>query len=432
MFFLHILKPFDGEFSSWAAVISILAEPVLSLPKNDSLIINSRVYFRLLTFTMEYLVMLPGPTNVPNRVMNAMLAPIINHRSQDFRILYKSLVEKIKKTFQTSNDIILLTTSGTGAVEASVVNLIKKGDKAIVPVSGEFGSRLADLIDSWGGKAIRVPSPYGENPPYEKIEEAFDQNKDTKAIYAVYNETSTGTTIRYMDKLGKLCSKNGSFFVADAVSILGGDELPVDKWNIDICVTASQKALAAPPGVSPIAISERTKKYIQSNPPSILYLNLKRYFKYYEENFETPFTPALPLFYAFNEALDIVLEEGLDKRVRRHRLCAEAFYSGLSALGLPPFAREDARSNVVIAAKYIDGMDDKKFRALMSNEFRVLIAGGFGELKGKVFRIGSMGEVNKYHVTRTLSSIISSMNLLGLKVDEDASSAALEKTAKIF
>src|SRR5918994_1578140 len=135
---------------------------------------------------MEYLVMLPGPTNVPNKVMNAMLEPIINHRSDDFRM------------------------------------------------------RLADLIESWGGQAIRVKSPFGENPPFEKIEEAFDQNKDVKAIYAVYNETSTGTTIRYMDKLGKLCSKNGTFFVADAVSILGGDELPVDKWNIDICVTASQ------------------------------------------------------------------------------------------------------------------------------------------------------------------------------------------------
>ncbi|MDQ3839277.1 MAG: alanine--glyoxylate aminotransferase family protein [Thermoproteota archaeon] len=380
---------------------------------------------------MEYLVMLPGPTNVPNRVMNAMLAPIINHRSQDFRILYKSLVEKIKKTFQTDNDIILLTASGTGAVEASVVNLIKKDDKAIVPVSGEFGSRLADLIDNWGGKAIRIASRYGENPPYEKIEEALDQNKDTKVIYAVYNETSTGTTIRYMDKLGNLCSKNGTFFVADAVSVLGGDELPVDKWSIDICVTASQKALAAPPGVSPIAISERAKKYILSNPPPILYLNLKRYFKYFEESVETPFTPALPLFFAFNEALDIVLEEGLDKRIRRHRLCAEAFYNGLDALGLTPFAKEDARSNVVIAANYIDGMDDKQFRALMSNEFRVLIAGGFGDLKGKVFRIGSMGEVNKYHVTRTLSSIISSMHLLGIKVDEGTASAALEKASEI-
>ena len=376
---------------------------------------------------MEYLVMLPGPTNVPDRVMNAMLTHIINHRSDDFRRLYKTIVEKTQRVFQTQNDIVLLTTSGTGAVEASVINMIRKNDKAIIPVNGEFGTRLADLIDSWGGHAIRVTAPFGQNPQYSEIEDAFDRNKDIKAVYAVYNETSTGTTLRYMDKLSRLCSDRGAFFIADAVSILGGDELPVDKWNIDICVTASQKALAAPPGVSPMSISSRAKKHMQANPPPTQYLNLKRYFKYYEENFETPFTPALPLFNAFSEALDMVLEEGLDKRIARHKACADAFYAGLDAMGLSPFARQDARSNVVIAINYIPGMDDKKFRGLLSQQFRILIAGGFGDLKGKVFRIGSMGEVSKYHVMRTLSSIASVMNILGLKVSPDAGSIALKR-----
>ena len=371
--------------------------------------------------------MLPGPTNVPNKVMNAMLEPIINHRSNDFRILYKAIIEKTQKVYQTNGDIILLTTSGTGVVEASVINLIRKDDKVIIPVNGEFGMRLADLIENWGGKVIRIKSPFGENPPFEKIEEAFDQNKDVKAIYTVYNETSTGTTLRYMDKIGELCSRNGAFFVADAVSILGGDELPVDKWNIDICVTASQKALAAPPGISPISISSKAKKYMQSNPPPTLYLNLKRYFKYYEENFETPFTPALPLFYAFDEALNIIIEEGMENRIKRHKTCAEAFYAGLDAMGLTAFAKPDARSNVVISVNYLPGMDDKKFRTLLSEQFKVLIAGGFGELKGKVFRIGSMGEVNTYHVMRTLSSIASSINMLGLNANPEAISVALEK-----
>lgn len=371
--------------------------------------------------------MLPGPTNVPDRVMNAMLTPIINHRSDDFRRLYKTIVEKAQRVFQTQNDIVLLTTSGTGAVEASVINMIRKNDKAIIPVNGEFGTRLADLIDSWGGNAIRVSAPFGQNPTYSEIEDAFERNKDIKALYAVYNETSTGTTLRYMDKLSQLCSNKGAFLIADAVSILGGDELPVDKWNVDICVTASQKALAAPPGVSPMSISARAKKYMQANPPPTQYLNLKRYFKYYEENFETPFTPALPLFNAFSEALEMVLEEGLDKRISRHKACADAFYAGLDAMGLSPFAKQDARSNVVIAINYIQGMDDKKFRGLLSQQFRILVAGGFGNLKGKVFRIGSMGEVNKYHVMRTLSSIASVMNILGLKVDPDAGSIALKR-----
>jgi aspartate aminotransferase-like enzyme len=376
--------------------------------------------------------MLPGPTNVPDRVMNAMLTHIINHRSDDFRRLYKTIVEKTQRVFQTQNDIVLLTTSGTGAVEASVINMIRKNDKAIIPVNGEFGTRLADLIDSWGGHAIRVTAPFGQNPQYSEIEDAFDRNKDIKAVYAVYNETSTGTTLRYMDKLSQLCSDRGAFYIADAVSILGGDELPVDKWNIDICVTASQKALAAPPGVSPMSISSRAKKHMQANPPPTQYLNLKRYFKYYEENFETPFTPALPLFNALSEALDMVLEEGLDKRIARHKACADAFYAGLDAMGLSPFARQDARSNVVIAINYIPGMDDKKFRGLLSQQFRILVAGGFGDLKGKVFRIGSMGEVSKYHVMRTLSSIASVMNILGLKVSPDAGSIALKRLESVI
>src|ERR671921_252982 len=376
---------------------------------------------------MEYLVMLPGPTNVPNRVMNAMLAPVINHRSEDFRILYRGIIEKTQKVFETNGDIILLSTSGTGAVEASVVNLIKRGDKAIIPVNGEFSTRLADLIDSWGGTAIRITAPFGENPPIEKIEEAFEANKDVKALYAVYNETSTGTTIRYMDKLGDICGKYGSFYIADAVSILGGDELPVDKWNIDICITASQKALAAPPGVAPISINKRAKKYMQENPPPIQYLNLKRYFKYYEEHYETPFTPALPLYYAFREALDIVIEEGLENRIRRHKICADAFYAGLGSLGLTPFAKPDARSNMIIAVNYLEGMDDKKFRGLLSSEFKVLVAGGFGDLKGKVFRIGSIGEVGRYHVMRTISSIASAMNMLGVKTNSEAASVAMDR-----
>lgn len=379
---------------------------------------------------MEYLVMVPGPTNVPERVMNAMLTPIINHRSDDFRNLYETIVSKTKQVFQTENDIILLTASGTGAVEASVINMIKKGDNVVVPVNGEFGNRLADLIDAWGGHTIRVKSEFGENPPYEAIEEAFEKN-EVKAAYAVYNETSTGTTLRYLQKIGELCSRKGSFFIADAVSILGGDELPVDKWNIDICVTASQKALAAPPGVSPLSISGRAKRYLKSNPPPTQYFNLARYFKYFEENFETPFTPALPLFFAFNEALDIVLEEGLDNRIRRHAICADAFYSSLSTIGFEPFAKLDARSNVVIALNYMDGMDDTKFRSLLSKQFKVLLAGGFGKLKGKVFRIGCMGEVSKYHVMRTVSSINSVTNMITTKTTDDPLSVAAEKLKAI-
>ena len=368
--------------------------------------------------------MLPGPTNVPNRVINAMLTPMINHRSDDFRKLYKDIVNKTQTVFETENDIVVLTTSGTGAVETSVLNLIKKDDAVIIPVNGEFSTRLADLIDNYGGKTIRINSPYGQNPPIEKIEEAFDKNSNIKALYVVYNETSTGTTLRNLSKLGDLCKAHGAFFVVDAVSILGGDELPVDKWNVDVCFTATQKALAAPPGIAPISVSKEAKKYMIENPPPSQYLNLKRYFKYYNDSFETPFTPAVSLFYAYQEALNIIIEEGMQNRISRHRKCANAFYSGLEALGFTPFADADSRSNVVIAVNYLPGIDDKKFRELLSTKFKVLLAGGFGELKGKVFRVGCMGEVSSYHVMRTLSAISSSMSILGVQPVKDGLSVA--------
>ncbi|MDW0274825.1 MAG: alanine--glyoxylate aminotransferase family protein [Nitrososphaeraceae archaeon] len=368
--------------------------------------------------------MLPGPTNVPNRVINAMLTPMINHRSDDFRKLYKDIISKTQKVFETENDIVVLTTSGTGAVETSVVNLIKKDDVVIIPVNGEFSTRLADLIDNYGGKTIRINSPYGKNPPIEKIQDAFEKNSKVKALYVVYNETSTGTTLRYLSKLGDICKAHGAFFVVDAVSILGGDELPVDKWNVDICFTATQKALAAPPGIAPISISKEAKKYMIENPPASQYLNLKRYFKYYNDSFETPFTPAISLFYAYQEALNIILEEGIQNRIERHRKCANAFYSGLEALGFTPFADANSRSNVVIAVNYLPGIDDKRFRELISSKFKVLLAGGFGELKGKVFRVGCMGEVSSYHVMRTLSAISSSMSILGVPPIKDGLSVA--------
>ena len=371
--------------------------------------------------------MLPGPTNVPERVTRAMFTHMINHRSKDFVKLYTDVVEKSQKFFDTKGDVIALSASGTGAVEASVVNLIKKGDKVIIPVNGEFSSRLATMLEWQGANVIRLTTPFGENASFDQVKEAFDNNKDVKAFYVVWNETSTGTMVKYLDKISKLTSRNDSYYVVDGVSIIGGEELHMDKWGIDVCVTGAQKALAAPPGISPIAISPRAKKYMIANPPPTFYFNLARYFKYYDDTKETPFTPALPLLYAYREALDIILEEGMEARVKRHRTCSDALYSGLSAMGLTPFAKEDARSTVVIALNYLNGLEDKTFRSTLSEKFRVLVAGGFGDLKGKVFRVGCMGEVHKYHVMRTISAISSTLDMMGYKTNPEALKVAEEK-----
>lgn len=360
--------------------------------------------------------MLPGPTNVPARIMNAMLTHMINHRGKDFVNLYVDVIEKTKRIFQTNDDVVVLSASGTGAVEASVINLIKKDDKVLIPVNGEFSNRLSQLLEMQGANTIKLVTPPGENPTIDQIKEVFDNHNDLKAFYVVHNETSTGTQAKYLDKISDLTSRNGCYFVVDSVSLLGGDELPVDKWNIDICVTGSQKTIAAPPGLSMISVNKRTKKYMLENPPPTLYFNLARYFNYYEKSHETPFTPAIPILYAYREALNMILEEGLESRIQRHKICSAALYSSLSEMGFSPFAKEEDRSVSVIALKYIDGIDDKKFRNLLADKFRVLVAGGFGNLKGQVFRVGCMGEVNKYHVMRTISSIYSVLHILGYNV----------------
>ena len=370
--------------------------------------------------------MLPGPTNVPNRVMRAMLAPIINHRSDDFVELYEDVVDKTRQVFETENDIVALSASGTGAVEAGVVNLVRKGDKVIVPVNGEFSGRLAQLIEGQGANVVRLETPPGQNATLDQVREAFDNNPDVKAFYVVHNETSTGTMVNYLDRISDLTSRNDAFYVVDSVSLLGGAELPVDKWNIDVCMTGAQKAIAAPPGISPISVSPRAKRHMVENPPKTMYFNLARYFKYYEESRHTPFTPALPLLYAYREACSILLEEGLPNVFRRHKACSDALYDGLSAIGLTPFAKEEDRSISIVALNYLDGLEDKTFRGTLADRFKVLVAGGFGDLKGRVFRVGCMGEVGPYHVMRTISAISSTLAMMG----HDADARAGLKTAE--
>jgi len=374
--------------------------------------------------------MLPGPTNVPNRVMRAMLAPIINHRSDDFVELYTDVVDKTQQVFQTQNDIVALSASGTGAVEAGVINVVKKGDKVIIPVNGEFSTRLSQLIEGQGANVIKLQTPPGENATFDQIKEAFDNNKDVKAFYVVHNETSTGTMVNYLDKVSDLTSRNDAMYVVDSVSLLGGADLKVDKWNIDVCLTGSQKAIAAPPGISPISVSAKAKKFMIENPPVTHYFNLARYFKYYDEEKHTPFTPALPLLYAYREALSIMLEEGLQNVFNRHKVCSDALYSGLSAIGLTPFAKEEDRSISIVALNYLDGLEDKTFRSTLADKFKVLVAGGFGNLKGKVFRVGCMGEVSPYHVMRTISAISSTLAMMGYDTDAAAGLKTAEEKLK--
>ncbi len=354
------------------------------------------------------LIMLPGPTNVSERVMQAMTRPIINHRSEEFSELFQGLHEKARSLFQTEGEVVLFSSSGTGAVEAAVSNVIRNGDVAVVPVFGEFSERLAETVELAGGKAVRVRSQYGKTPSLADIGAEMDRQGRPKALFLVHNETSTGTAIQYVERASVLAKEHGAFMVLDAISSLGGYSIPVDRWGIDVCVTASQKCIAAPPGLSLLSASQCFLEYLKESPPRTRYFDIAKYVEYGGRG-ETPFTPALPIFYALDEALKELLEEGLANRVRRHEVNSAALYDGMEKMGLKLFADREVRSRTVVAVRYPAGIDDSNFRKKMSDEHGVVVAGGFGPFKGKVFRVGCMGLVSSVHVKTTLEAVSRTM-----------------------
>jgi aspartate aminotransferase-like enzyme len=355
------------------------------------------------------LIMLPGPTNVPDRVMDAMIKPMINHRGETFTTLLKEVTEKSKHLFQTTESPLILSASGTGGVEAAVWNIVRPGDKVVVPVYGEFGSRLSEAVELAGGEAI-------------------SRTANLKAVYLVHNETSTGCTVPYVEELGKVAAERGAFYVVDAISSLGGYAIPVDKWGVDVCVTGSQKCLAAPPGLSLLSMSKKAAEYVRKDPPRVRYFDLGRQLDFLAHG-ETPFTPAISLYYALDVALDMLIEEGLEKRVERHSRLAGRFYSVLDAMGLKAFADPRFRSNTVIAGLYPDGLDDKLFRKRMNEEHDIVIGAGFGAMKSKMFRIGNMGEVSTAHVNRTAAAMALTLTKSGHQVDLERLAAVLDASS---
>src|SRR5216684_3779320 len=228
------------------------------------------------------LLMVPGPTNVSDRVMNAMLKPMINHRSSEFTALVESITEKSRYLFQTGGHIVTITASGTGGVEAIAFALVRPGDNVVVPVYGEFGQRLAEAIELAGGDVVKV-------------------------VYTVHNETSTGCAIPYIQELAKAAREKGAFMVVDGVSSIGGYSVPVDAWGVDMCVTASQKCIAAPPGMVIISLNDRVADFLKKTPPTVRYFDLGKHLDFLEHGF-TPFTPAVSLYYALEEALAALME----------------------------------------------------------------------------------------------------------------------------
>ena len=351
-----------------------------------------------------------------------MAKPVMNHRGPEFRELYGRILDNLKFVFETKGDVFVLTASGTGGIECAIRNILSDGDRIAVPVNGVFSERLRNAVTAFGGKGVEIPVEWGKAITPPQVEELFRREKDIKALAVVYNETSTGATTRKLKEIGKICHDHGALFVVDAISILGGDELPVDEWGVDICVAGSQKCLMTPPGLVILSVNEKAWKVAEAARRSY-YFDLLEY-REFLKHYETPYTPAVTLFYALDEALLMIKEEGLRPRYDRHNLCARSLYAGLEALGFKIYPHTEFRSQTVVAANYLPGIDDKKFRDLLRERYHVVVAGGMGKTKGTMFRIGVMGMVSPFEVLTTIGAIESTLVDLGHKFEYGVGSRA--------
>lgn len=372
------------------------------------------------------LLMLPGPTTVHPRVLNAMSKTVVNHRSAKFGEILTETTQLMSEVFQTPNKSYLLTGSGTAAMEAGIANTVAPGEKILNVVSGKFGERFMKIANANGIETKELAIEWGTAASPEQIKELLDADEDIKAVSVVHNETSTGVAAP-IKEIGKVMRNYDALYIVDTVSSLGGDEVDVEKFGIDVCLTGSQKCLAAPPGMAAITLSDDAWKAVDKVENKTFYLNMKSIRKSGDKiPPETPYTPSVSLVYAMNEALKIIKEEGLDERIARHHKAAKASVNAVKALGLELFADEDVSSATVTAVKMPEGISDSEFRGTVRNKYGVELAGGQDHLKGNIFRIGHMGNISYKELLQTFGAI--GMTLKGFGIIEDASAGVASIT----
>lgn len=382
----------------------------------------------------EKLLMTPGPTMIPPRVLEAMGRQIIHHRTKDFEGIFEGLEEDLKYVFQTKNVVLMFSSSGTGGMESAVVNLFSKGDKVLVVSIGAFGERFAQIAEMFGLDVHKLAVNWGEAAPIDQIKEILDNDKngDIKAVFITHNETSTGVT-NDIEAVGKLVKNTDRLLIVDAISSLGGLELKTDEWGVDVVVTGSQKALMAPPGLAFVSVSEKAwAAYKKSTLPKF-YWDYEKYKKglLKEVSENPPYTPAISLLIGQAEALKMIKEEGLPNVYARHKKLALATQAGVDALGLKLLPKQEVSSYIITAVNAPEGVDIEKVRKIMNQKFDIMVTGGQKHLKGKIFRIGHCGFVDKFALIKTFSALEYAFKEVGYSVDIGASVQAVQKACEI-
>ena len=356
----------------------------------------------------EILLMMPGPVPMPQRVRMAMARQAINHRGPEFGECLNDINRMLKPMFGTKNDCLIISGSGTAGMEAAVANFCAKKKIACL-VNGKFGERLHDIGKMYASEAVELSSEWGTPLPLERLEEELENG--VEAVTLVHNETSAAIK-NPAEAVGKLCKKHDALFIMDGITSIGGDEVLADKWGADVAIVGSQKCLAAPAGLAAVSVSDKAWEKIAEWRP--YYLDLKKYKKSAEKN-ETPYTPAVPLFFALREACRIVEEEGLENRIARHRNLADAVRAAAGAWELDLYPTVDALhsySNTATAICYPEGIKDSEFRGLVKKD-GIEFSGGQDRLKGKIFRIGTMGATGVPEVLAVIGAAEKALRQLG-------------------
>ena len=366
----------------------------------------------------------PGPTPLPPEVCEALSRPIIHHRTPQFQAILKEVSENLKNIFQTKNDVFILASSGTGAMEAAVVNLLSWGDKALVIQGGKFGERWTELCLAYGIKPIVVDVKWGEALQPHVLKEYLAKEPAIKAVFSTLCETSTGVTFD-LKALGAVVKETEAVLVVDAISGLGAVDLQMDAWDIDVVICGSQKGFMLPPGLGFISVSKKAWNLVEESKCPKYYFDLKGAKKAIDKT-DTPFTPAIGLVIALEVALKIMLGEGLSHIFERHKKLAEATRAAMGALKLELFA-PSAASDAVTAVRVPEGIDGEKLVKTMRDEYGVTIAGGQGEMKGKLFRIAHMGYISEFDIILGISCLEKVLKKMGYAFDFGAGVKAAQE-----
>jgi aspartate aminotransferase-like enzyme len=345
----------------------------------------------------------PGPTPVPPEVLAALAEPIIHHRARDYRDIYERCLARLREVYRTQSDVLMFTTSGTGAFESAVANLTTPGERHLVLSAGNFGERWAGMVKAFGAELVHVKLDWGDTPEPEDLRSALAEAGDVRVVYLTHSETSTGDVCD-IQALAAVAKQAGALVVVDAVSSLGALPVETDAWDLDVVVSGSQKALMCPPGLAFVSVSAAALDAASRATAPRYVLDWERTRKA-QAKLDAPFTPAVSIVRALDVALGLLLDEGLEAAFDRHARLGRACREGAKAMGLELFSPDEERSAVVTAIRAPDGVDATEVVSTLRDRFGITIANGQADLKGKVFRIGHIGWFDIFDITTALAAV---------------------------